>query len=195
MGISWFLYREDAKKFFRRNLVKFIFAGLIVAIAVIFAVRNAFTVSASDYFEGHSGPLFSFVRGDGSLVALTLVMIAETALLLAFGLVCAYNDFTAPLGLAVLAYVAYFFPFGALIVFRYYSARAIVFFVLYLAATAAMLLLLAGYIVFIMNSQQRYRYGVGELKCLAASCVPLYIAFAVLIVVRVLFVLIGCIFI
>ena len=196
MNISLFLYKGDVRCFFRRNLAKFIFAGIIVALAIIFAARNAFTLEdVNDYFESRSVPLFAFARGDGSLFVLFLISILEYALMLSFVLLCSYNDFLLFLSFAIVAYKAYMNVFNALVIFRYFVVRSLPFVILYLAFTAVLLCFLVGYIAFVMNSQCRYRYGIKEIKHLVCICVPLYIAFAVLLVLQILLICIGCAFI
>lgn len=196
MNVSIFLYKGDVAGFFRKNVTKLIVCGILVAIAVVFATGNALAVeSVSDYFEGRNAPLYAFLRGDGSLLMLALASLAELVCVAVLVLACCYNDLTSCLGFCVLPYIAYSHVFDALAALRYFAVNALVFVVLYLALTVLLLLWTAYYVCFAVGSKLRYRYGLKEMRCLVGECVPIYIGFAVIFLLKLVFVSVGCIFI
>jgi|GEM_PF-2835483 membrane protein len=196
MNISWFLFKGDFIRFVKRNYLKFIFAGILVVLSVVLAVRSAVKLTElNDYFENKGGALYAYLRGDGSLFSLVFVVLLEYIILLAIIFVCSYNDLSLFFSFGVVIYKSYKYVYDAVVVIRYYNVKALPFGILYLALAIIAVAALVCLISSVMNSQCRYRYGVRELSNLAVQSVPFFMIFLVLYLLQILIVCFGCIFI
>ena len=190
-----YLCKNDFSLFFRRNVLKFISSFALALLFVILAIRNAVCIDElEDFFEGSGRITLGYVRGDRSLFIFMFTSFLLTAAIVAIVPLCAYNDLTLVFSSVSVAIVAYRDFFDAVVILRYYSIKAVPFFILHIAITLIFLTALIFYAVHVWCSQYRYRYGIEELGNLFCSGVPFYVAFSCLYVVRITFVCIGCLF-
>lgn len=195
MNGSLYLCKNDVKLFFRRNVLKFIPAFAVAILAIILAIRNAICIGEiNDFFEDSGRITFGYVRGDRSLFVFTLITFFCAFFAVAFIPVCAYNDFTLVLSGASIAVITYRDLFDAVIILRYYSIKALPFFIFHVIVTLMFVVVLICYAAYVENLQFRYRYGIKELLNLISESVTFYMAFTCLCVMRVTFVCIGCLF-
>lgn len=195
MNGSLYLCKNDVKLFFRRNVLKFIPAFAIAVLAIILAIRNAVCIDEiNDFFEDSGRITLGYVRGDRSLLIFTFITFCCVFFSVACVPICAYNDLTLVFSGVSVAVISYRDLFDAVIILRYYSIKALPFFVFHAVVTAAFVMLLICYAAYVENLQFRYRYGVKELVNLICASVPFFIAFSCLYVIRITFVCIGCLF-
>ena len=95
---------------------------------------------------------------------------------------------------ASIAVITYRDLFDAVIILRYYSIKALPFFIFHVIVTLMFVVVLICYAAYVENLQFRYRYGIKELLNLISESVTFYMAFTCLCVMRVTFVCIGCLF-
>ena len=190
-----YLCKSDFVLFFRRNVLRFIPSLALALLFIVLAVRNAVCIDEiNDFFECSGRITLGYVRGDRSLFAFTLVTFFYASVVVVFVPLCAYNDLTLVLSDISVAIVAYRDFFDGIIILRYYSIKAVPFFILHIAVTLIFLCVLIFYAVYIARLQFRYRYGIKELCNLFSSSIPFYIVFACICVIRVTFVCLGCLF-
>lgn len=196
MNISVFLFKNDLANFLKKNIAKFIVAGILLILTVILAVRNAvITDNIREYFEEKGSALYAFMRGDGSLFFLMFTILAEYLILLLIILLCSYNDFTLLFSFGVVIYKTYVGLFNAVVVLRYYGLAAVFFNVLYIVFTIMAVATYVCYITYVINTQCRYRFGFCEVRSILLSSIPFYVIFLALYLLQILVICLGCIFI
>lgn len=195
MNGSLYLCRNDVKLFFRRNILKFIPAFAIAVLAIILAIRNAACIDEiNDFFEDSRRITIGYIRGDRSLFIFTLITFFCAFFAVAVIPLCAYNDLTLLLSGVSVATIAYRDLFDAVIILRYYSIKALPFFIFHVIVTFVFVASLICYAAYVENLQFRYRYGIKELLNLICASTPFYVAFSCICVMRITFVCVGCLF-
>ena len=196
MAINMYLFRKDSKEFFKRNTFKLIIFYLIVIISAVLAVKSVLNLpSVADYFENKNSSLFSFIKGEGSMLTLAFVSIIEIMFLLILLYLCAYNDLTSLLFFVVIAVKTYLSFKKLFVVLLYFGVKAVPFFALYLIALFALLTCLIVHSICIINSHLRLKYGINEFKCLIAKFTYFYLVYVIVLFVTLVFVGVGAIFI
>lgn len=196
MGISLYLCKNDISGFLKKNIAKFVIIIILTVLAVILAIRNAVLIdNVSDFYENSASTLYGYLGGEGTLFLFMLVSLLEYAVLIVFIMLSAYNDWTVIFAFIVPVYKSYTGIFNIVVLLRYFSVKALPFAILYTLLTLALLCAYASYIIFIIGSQTRYKYGIKELYCLATQSMPFYFVFLVLYFLQILFVCIGAAFI
>ena len=196
MANNLYLLKKDARDFFKRNSLKLIIFYLIVIISAVLAVRSVLSMpSVADFFENKNSSLFSFLKGEGSMLTLAFVSIIEIAFLLLLLYLCAYNDLTTLLIFVVIGVKAYLSFKKLFVVLLYFGVKAVPFFALYLIALFALLTCLIVHAIKIINSHLRLRYGISELKCLIAKFTYFYLVYLIALFITLIFIGVGAIFI
>lgn len=195
MNGTLFLCKNDFALFFKRNVLKFISAFTITLFAIILAIRNAVCIDdINDFFEGSGRILIGYVRGDKGLFLFSFVLLLYVSGAIIFTSLCSYNNLTLIFSIAPSCFVAYCELFDAVVILRYYSVKALPFFILNLVVAIVLLFALILYCCYIENSGYRYRYGIKELVNLFCDGVPFFVLFACIYLLKIVFVCVGCLF-
>ena len=196
MKAKIFMCKNDAKTFVSRNIFKIIVCIAVTVLGVIFALRKVTILeSINDYFESKGSPLFAIVKGTGSLLTFTIILILENAIYLLLMYLCLYNNFTTYLFYLLLWNRAYRSVIKAVVIIAYFGVKALPFFILYLLSVLLILTIYSAHFVTIKSSGTRLKYGTNELCRSLTNYVYFYLFYIIAIIVTVIFVSIGSAFI
>ena len=196
MKAKIFMCKNDAKTFVSRNIFKIIVCIAVTVLGVIFALRKVTILeSINDYFESKGSPLFSIVKGTGSLLTFTIILILENAIYLLLMYLCLYNNFTTYLFYLLLWNRVYRSVIKAVVIIAYFGVKALPFFILYLLSVLLILTIYSAHFVTINSSGTRLKYGTNELCRSLGNYVYFYLFYIIAIIITVIFVSIGSAFI
>ncbi len=196
MAINMFLYKNDVRKFVRQNISKFIIFTAIVLLALIFAIKNVFSLpSVSDFFENKNSSFFSFLKGEGSMLTLAFVSFLEVAGLVFLFLLFSLNDFTTLFYFLIVWIKAYSSFRKIFAILLYFGVKALPLFILYLLSLLFLLFCLVLHVICIINSRLRLKYGLNELKCLLTKFSFIHALYAIAVVFSLISIGVGALFI
>lgn len=196
MSDKIFLYKNDAKTFVSKNLIKVIVSIAVIVLGLIFAIRKVVILqSVNDYFESASSSLFSLVSGRGSFVTLAFFMLLENLVYILLLYLCAFNNLSLYLFYLLLWNRSYRALTKAIIILLYFGIRALPFFILYLLTILLVLSVYCAHYIAICASGVRLKYGIKELCCNFSPHIPFLVGYLFAFVISLILIGIGCIFI
>ena len=191
---SVYFLKKDLGFWVKKNYAKLICVMIFCLFLIVLAIKNAFSCDAQAVY-GESKTLFSFLRGEISVVNVLLKLIIEWLLLLTFLILCTYNNFTVIIMLVPLGYEAYVAFYSLVIVIRNCLFSAIFFALSYVLVTALSLFVLSYLIITLIESQCHYKYGVKEVKRAILTVYPAVFIIVLIILLELILLCLSKIFI
>lgn len=196
MNFSCLVYKKDFFSFLRRNALKFIICGAIIAITALVAINNALAYEEfCNYFETNGTVILCFIRRERGLFSLILSALFECLLFLAIMILCSYNDFLSLFSPLVLIIKCYKSIYVDIIILRFLGVCSLVYFILHTFVAVIQLFCYSCASCIIINSSNRYCYKITEMGAVAKELIFVCVGLVFACVLESVVVSLGMIFI
>ena len=196
MAFPIYFCKSEFNRFIRRNAVKIILSAVIAVIICIIALNRALTYeSFCDYFEKNKSSILCYFRGEKSIFSLVLTLIFSSLIFFALIILCSFNDITALCSFIVIIFKVYRSIYLDVIIFKFCGISALIYSILHFVIIALHFFILSCACCTVVNSSNRYRYGLGEIVGCSIEVLPVLMLSLCLCIVECVVIFVGAIFI